>query len=861
MSDLVSRIRASAGSWLRQGSWTVLDQALFAGANFLVNVLLARWLTPEAYGGFTVAFMVFLLAGTVHGGLLIEPMLVFGPGRFEGKTGPYLRSLLAEHARYSVAVGALLAAGGGLAWALGSPAFGALLGVLAVAQSAILALWLMRRACYVVSRPDWAAAAGALYLVLLLGGAVALYRVDALSGAAGFALMGATSLVAAVALGVRLGIPVRAADPALAADARAAHVEYGRWAAPTGAIEWAQTAIPYLALPLFVGLAGSGALRAFYNLAMPAMMGFSALATLCLPIFVRARAAGTLRRSARSVGAAFVAMAVAYGALMLLFGKAAVAFLYDGQYVLTTPVLVLLALAPLGVAVANVLMTVVRSAERPEAVFRARVATVGVVGTVGLGMTAALGVVGALLSDMLGLLCEIGILAGPARRETDPAPAPGSTGDRLRVLVSAFACDPGEGSEGGVGWNTVRELARHHDVTVLTYAGARMYVEAELAERPVEHLRFAYYALPFEPEKYRVRGEPMHGAPGQFHYLAWQMAAARVARRLHRERPFDLSHHITFVKYWTPSAVAGLGVPFVWGPVGGGEAAPEPFVQALGPEGVRYERRREQAQRLFEKLPSVRRTARAARLAFATTDETRVRMEAIGTTPVEVQGAIALPDDEIARLGAIPEPDDGPVRFVCIGRQLALKAYHLGIEAFAAIADDVALAGAELWMIGDGPEHDRLRQLAADLGVADRVRFFGALPRAEVLERLAETHALIQTSLHESGGSVCLEALAAGRPVVGLALGGTVVHAPPETSVLVPAVTPAQAVVDLADALRYVAVDGPARQRMGREGRRVVAERFAWGAKIAALAERYWEVAERERPAHPTHAAHQPVAA
>ncbi|PAP77969.1 hypothetical protein [Rubrivirga marina] len=424
MASLVSALRdLLRGSWLRQGVWTVLDQALFAGANFLVNVLLARWLSPEAYGAFTVAFIVFLLAGTVHGGLLIEPMLVFGPERFKGRTGAYLRALLSGHARFSMAAGAVLASIGAVVWVVGSPALGALFVTLAVAQGAILGLWLMRRACYVVSRPSWAAGAGVVYLVLLVSGALGLNHVGWLSGPAALGLMAATSLVAAIVLAVRLGVPVRVPEAGLLADARAAHVEYGRWAAPTGAIEWVQSSIPYLALPLFVGLEGSGSLRAFYNLAMPALMGFSALATLCLPIFVRARAAGEIRPTLRKVGVAFVALALAYGGLTLVGGRAAVAWLYDGQYAVSLPILILLALAPLGAAVANLLVTLVRSAERPSAVFRARVATVAVVSTAGLAVTAAFGVVGALFSDLLGLLTELVVLVRPARQSLD-APEP-----------------------------------------------------------------------------------------------------------------------------------------------------------------------------------------------------------------------------------------------------------------------------------------------------------------------------------------------------------------------------------------------------------------------------------------------------
>ena len=106
--------RSPLGRWLRGGVWSVLDQGLFAGANFVVNILLARWLSPEAYGSFAIAFSAFLLAGTLHGGWFVEPMLVFGAGKFESRFPAYVRMLLREHGRFSLLAGLALGIIGGV---------------------------------------------------------------------------------------------------------------------------------------------------------------------------------------------------------------------------------------------------------------------------------------------------------------------------------------------------------------------------------------------------------------------------------------------------------------------------------------------------------------------------------------------------------------------------------------------------------------------------------------------------------------------------------------------------------------------------------------------------------------------------
>ncbi len=88
--------------WLMKGFWAVSDQGLFSLSNFALSVLLARWLVPQDYGAFTVAFAVFLLIGTFHTALLSEPMLVFGPSRYKGRFSEYLGALMYGHVGFAV---------------------------------------------------------------------------------------------------------------------------------------------------------------------------------------------------------------------------------------------------------------------------------------------------------------------------------------------------------------------------------------------------------------------------------------------------------------------------------------------------------------------------------------------------------------------------------------------------------------------------------------------------------------------------------------------------------------------------------------------------------------------------------------
>ena len=100
------------------------------------------------------------------------------------------------------------------------------------------------------------------------------------------------------------------------------------------------------------------------------------------------------------------------------------------------------------------------------------------------------------------------------------------------------------------------------------------------------------------------------------------------------------------------------------------------------------------------------------------------------------------------------------------------------------------------------PRRRSLEVLARRLGVDHKVRFWGHLPRKEALSKLERCHVLVHPSLHDSGGWVCLEAMAAGLPVVCLDLGGPATQVTQETGIKVAARNPRQTVVDLAEAMK-----------------------------------------------------------
>ena len=406
---------------------------------------------------------------------------------------------------------------------------------------------------------------------------------------------------------------------------------------------------------------------------------------------------------------------------------------------------------------------------------------------------------------------------------------------RLRVLMSAYACEPGRGSEPGVGWNLAKAMADRHDVWVLTRTNNLDAIEAELKKRPVPNLQFLYYDLPRWASWWKKRGRGT-----QAYYYLWQRNASRIAKSAHERHSFDLAHHVTFVRYWSPSAASRIGIPFVWGPVGGGESMRRAFLRQLSFPSKIYERIRLIVQWIGERDPWVRATARRSEMAISVTPETTSRLRPMVRCPIAEIPAVALDSVELQQFEKTErrENKNAGVTFISVGRLLGWKGYHLAIRAFA----QADLPDARYVILGDGPGKGNLKALTKKLDVQDRVEIIGAVPRPEVLEQLGHADIFLHPSLHDSGGWATLEAMAAGLPVICLDIGGPAVQVNSNVGRKIAAITPDQAIEDLTTAMRELAVNSDLRNQIGKAARQHVVSEFTWEKKAEQLSKLYEQV-------------------
>lgn len=406
----------------------------------------------------------------------------------------------------------------------------------------------------------------------------------------------------------------------------------------------------------------------------------------------------------------------------------------------------------------------------------------------------------------------------------------------MRVALVGHACSPLRGSEPGVTWNWAAQLSRFHDVTLFAFPENRDDVEAELRERPRERLKIEWVTLGKWPDPWK----PKRGLRGiRPHYVMWQRAAFAKVREFQEKNAFDLVHHVSWATLFQPPKLWKLGLPFIWGPIGGGQTWPANFFQYLT-QGRLLEHVRQGLVRLPRWNPWVRSALRGADLVLASNGETAKLLRQIGAKRVEYFADSGIHPNWLQpskRTG-----QRGKLNMLWAGRCEPRKGLPLVLEAMAVSPDsDIRLTCA-----GEGPSLEEWKQLANRLGLGDRVQFLGLVPWTRMSELFASHDVFVFPSLRDSQGTVVLEAMARGLPLIALNHQGVANVLSDNAGIKVPVTDPTSTVRGMADAMRTLADNLSLRQQMGECALSRAAEHL-WDRRAETMNRWYEEVVGSHR--------------
>jgi len=386
----------------------------------------------------------------------------------------------------------------------------------------------------------------------------------------------------------------------------------------------------------------------------------------------------------------------------------------------------------------------------------------------------------------------------------------------------------------------MEQLARFHELWVIVHRYNEAGISEALAGKPLPNVRFVFTEVPKALQwLYKIEfGQ-------RIYYYLWQIQAWKVAGKLRREVRFDLAHHLTFGNDWIPSFIgAFLPVPFIWGPVGGGQRTPKPLLGEYSLYGRFAEATRNFAQGIGRRMRVRKRCLKKARAVLVCNRETQARM------PQRLRDKIIyFPVNGIAGEDLI---DNGPgshkrvdrFKVVTAGRLHRLKGFPLAVEAFGAFAE--AHPDTEMMIIGSGPEEKKLRRLISDLGLEGKVRICPWLPRREVLANMRSSDVFLFPSFRDGGGAVVVEAMGSGIPVIVLDSGGPGAHVRPEWGIKIVPESRETVIRGMASALEALYSDRSLGKRFGEAGRSRAREFYAWDRLGERMREIYERVMNRE---------------
>jgi glycosyltransferase involved in cell wall biosynthesis len=413
----------------------------------------------------------------------------------------------------------------------------------------------------------------------------------------------------------------------------------------------------------------------------------------------------------------------------------------------------------------------------------------------------------------------------------------------MKILIVGHACTPGLGSEPGATWNWAWHMSRIHHVWVIAYPEYQDLVDSFLAAHPNDRLQFVWVVPKNRLDYWTPRSGQERGV--RLHYWLWMEEAYEEAAILYDRVHFDLVHHVSLSTIAVPPPFWKLPVPAVWGPVGGGQSFPPTFKSHLRGKRVR-EFLRSLNLLLLPFSPTLRRSLASTSLVLATNLETKNLLERAGAKSVDM----FLDCGVDGRVAPVSRRSAGQrLTLLWAGRFEPQKGLSIALRALAVCKyREICLLVA-----GSGSEQARMESLARSLGLTNRVEFLGRVPRETIEALFQNSDALVFTSLRDSFGSVVLEAMSNGLPVVALNHQGIRAFVPDDACIKVSVNSPQQVINDLAHAFDVLR-SNPELVRTISRAALAFAEKQTWERRAESMNELYAETMNgTEANVFPTH--------
>ena len=400
------------------------------------------------------------------------------------------------------------------------------------------------------------------------------------------------------------------------------------------------------------------------------------------------------------------------------------------------------------------------------------------------------------------------------------------------ILATTYAVNPNKGSEDGMGWNFILQIARYNKVYAITRENNQENIDKYIKENPSEiyqNITFLYFDLP-----YWMRFWKKGGRGAMLYYWMWQKGMVSFVKK--QDIQFDIVHNVNFHNDWTPSYLWKLNKPFVWGPIGHHPSIPKKYLQFYSKKELLKDKLTGLIKNYFWNFSfSLKKTANKANHILCMNQSVKDVLPQINTK-YSIMPSVATED-----FGWKEDNISDKFHLISAGRLVALKGFDLTIHSFALFLQNRSEKEKEnihLHIIGSGPELINYQNLCNNLKINKYVTFVSWIERNELLKMYAESSAFLFPS-HEGAGMVVAEALSFGLPVICLDNCGPGEFIDDSSGFKVQGDTYEQTIEALSDAIQTLFVDKQLQKSMRKGARNRFLTHFQWNNRGNQLQEIY----------------------
>lgn len=334
----------------------------------------------------------------------------------------------------------------------------------------------------------------------------------------------------------------------------------------------------------------------------------------------------------------------------------------------------------------------------------------------------------------------------------------------LKILINAYACSPGMGSEPGMAWNWVSNLAKFCELYIITEGEFRDKIEEVVPTLEWGKNMHFYY----NPVSDEIRKMCWNQGDWRFYkyYREWQWKTYLMAKDICSKEKIDVLHQLNMIGFREPGYLWKLskenGVPFVWGPIGGLKQFPTAYLQGAGVK-----------MKLFNRLKNIlniwqlkhdKRVNEAFRTAKLLVSSIPDSYHAI--KKYKGKESIIIPETGCFLSEDIPTDrfDEKEFHIMWVGKFDFRKQLPLALRAVA-ISDNPNIV---LDIYGSGSDENiaSVKNLIDSLGITDKVVWHGNQPNDVVMNAMRKSQLFFFTSVSEDTSTVVLEAVSNRLPVL-----------------------------------------------------------------------------------------------